>query len=332
MARGGGRPRPERQGAPRHLQRDHRTRDPRGVREPEEHRPEPGRCAADATDRRPSRRLHPQPAPLAQGPRRPVGRPRPVGRRAARCRAGARDHRVRRARVLDARGDPVDGGRGALRRRARPHRRGAAERRRCRNRRAPRDRAARHASSRHEDRDAHPEAPTGAPVHDLHAAAGGEPQARLQPEADDVDRPAPVRGRRHARRPRRPDHVHANRFDGHGRRGDGRGTRRHRVALRRPVHDAQGPRVQDEGEGRPGGARVDPPDELRTRPRLAGAVPQAGGAAPVPAHLAARDRLADGGQGARDDDGRPGGWAVRAARQRDANAVRRVRSRLHRGP
>ena len=123
MARGRGRPRAERQDASGDLQRDHRTGDPRGVREPAEHRPEPGRCPADAAHRRPAGRLHPQPAPLAQGPRRPVGRPRPVRRRAARRRAGARDHGVRRPRVLDARGDPVDGGRRALRRGARPHRR-----------------------------------------------------------------------------------------------------------------------------------------------------------------------------------------------------------------
>ena len=39
---------------------------------------------------------------------RPVGRPRPVGRRPARRRARARDQRVHRPRVLDARGAPRD--------------------------------------------------------------------------------------------------------------------------------------------------------------------------------------------------------------------------------
>ena len=107
-----------------------------------------------------------------------------------------------------------------------------------------------------------PEALAGAAVHDLHAPAGGEPQARLQPEADDVGRPAPVRGRRDRRGPRRPDHLHADRLDRDRRRGDGRGARGHRRALRPDVHDAQGPRLQDEVEGRPGGPRVDPPDEL----------------------------------------------------------------------
>ena len=37
----------------------------------------------------------------------------------------------------------------------------------------------------------------------------------------------------------------------------------------RPVHDAQGPRLQDEVEGRPGGPRVDPADELPARPGFA---------------------------------------------------------------
>ena len=52
----------------------------------------------------------------------------------------------------------------------------------------------------------------------------------VQPQADDVDRPAPVRGRRDAGRPRRPDHLHADRLDGDGRRRDGRGARGHRAS------------------------------------------------------------------------------------------------------
>ena len=95
-------------------------------------------------------------------------------------------------------------------------------------------------------------------------------------------------------------------------------------ALRRAVHDAQGPRLQDEVEGRPGGARVDPPDELPTRPRLARPMPQARGAAAVPADLAARARVADGAQGARDDDGRPRRRAVRAAGELDARPCSRA--------
>ena len=97
------------------------------------------------------------------------------------------------------------------------------------------------------------------------------------------------------------------------------------------VHDAQGPRLQDQVEGRPGGPRVDPPDQLPARPGLARRLAQARGAAPLPADLAARARLADGAQGARDDDDRAGRRRLRAARLGDEGAVRRLRPGLHRG-
>ena len=124
-------------------------------------------------------------------------------------------------------------------------------------------------------------------------------------------------GDRDRRRPGRAHHLHANRLDRDRRRGDGRGARGHRRALRRAVHDAQGPGLQDEVQGRPGGARVDPPDQLPARPGFAGRLAQAGRAAPVPAHLAARARLADGAQGARDHDDRAGRRRLRAARLGD---------------
>ena len=99
---------PAAQDPPGDLQRDHRGRDPRRVRPPARDRPEPRRRPADAPDRRPPGRLHAQPAALAQGPRRPVGRPRPVGRRPPGRRARARDPRLHRPRVLDARGAARD--------------------------------------------------------------------------------------------------------------------------------------------------------------------------------------------------------------------------------
>ncbi len=115
-----------------------------------------------------------------------------------------------------------------------------------------------------------------------------------------------------------PDHVHANRLGGDRRGRDGRGARRHPGALRRALHDAQGPGLQDEVEGRPGGARVGPADVVPPRPGLDGQVPEAGGAPALPAHLAAGPREPDGGQGARDDDGRAHRRPVRAASFRDA--------------
>ncbi len=139
------------------------------------------------------------------------------------------------------------------------------------------------------------------PFTDLDAPAGSQPEAVVQPQAHDVDRAAAVRGRGHAGWPRRPHHLHADRLDRDGRYRDGRGARGHRRALRPAVHDAQGPRLQDEVEGRPGGPRVDPPDVVPARPGLARGHAQARGAAAVPPHLAACAGLADGAQGARDD-------------------------------
>ena len=89
----------------------------------------------------------------------------------------------------------------------------AAETARCR--------PARPEAGRHEDRHAQAEPQPGSAVHDLHPPAGGEQEARLQPEADDVRRPAPVRGRRHAGRPRRAHHVHADGLDCDRRGRDG---------------------------------------------------------------------------------------------------------------
>ena len=169
-------------------------------------------------------------------------------------------------------------------------------------------------------------------VHHQHAPAGGQPQARLQPQAHHVGRPAPVRGRGHSRRPRRPHHLHANRFHRDRRRGDGGGAGRHQVPVRRQVRDRQGPHLQDEDQGRPGGARVDPADLVQARPGLDAGAPQARRAEALPADLAARDRVADGAQGARDDHGRADRRGVPPQGVGHPDAVRWLRPRLHRGP
>ena len=133
------------------------------------------------------------------------GRPRPVGRRAPGRRAGARDPRLHGARVLDDRGRPRDGPRRALRQRARPKIDGEALKageggglhigdEETAERHAAALRDARPQSSSI-DHDAPEQAPSRAAVHDLDAAAGGQPQARLQPQAHDAHRPGPVRGR-----------------------------------------------------------------------------------------------------------------------------------------
>ena len=71
-----------------------RGRRPGRVRPPAPDRHEPRRRPADAAHRGPARRLHAQPAAVAQGPRRPVGRSRAVGGGAHRRRPRARDPRA----------------------------------------------------------------------------------------------------------------------------------------------------------------------------------------------------------------------------------------------
>ncbi len=57
------------------------------------------------------------------------------------------------------------------------------------------------------------------------------------------------------------------------------------------------------------------PTSFRRDPDSLAGLAQARGAAPLPADLAAGARIADGAEGARDDDGRARGRPVRAARQ-----------------
>ena len=72
----------------------------RGDRRPARDRHAARQRAAGAPDPRPARRLQNLAAAVGQGPRRPLGRARAVGRGAADRRPRARDQRVRPARVL----------------------------------------------------------------------------------------------------------------------------------------------------------------------------------------------------------------------------------------
>ena len=108
--------------------------------------------------------------------------------------------RLHGARVLDHRtaaGQPK--GRD-FQRRADDDRRQEGGDRRRRDRRTPHRCPPRHQARCRLSRDAFVQAQSGAAVHDLDPAAGGEPQARLQSGAHDARRPAPVRGRGHRRR------------------------------------------------------------------------------------------------------------------------------------
>ena len=242
---------------------------------------------------------------VAQGPRRPVGRPRPVGRGPPRRRARARDRR---------RSPPASTGRSRRSSRPRPARRsppsssGSTARRSTSPTRRPPTRhaealaRARTRSSRKVGTRTQKRSP-GAAVHDLHAPAGGEPQARLQPEADDVGRAAPVRGRRDAAtarsgssptcgptRPRSPASRWARRA-----RSSASATATPYTMPKGRVYKTKSKGAQEAHESiRPTSFRRDPDS-------LAGHA-QVRRAPPVPADLAARPRVADGGQGARDDD------------------------------
>ena len=55
------------------------------------------------------------------------------------------------------------------------------------------------------------QAQPAAALHHLDPAAGGQPQARLRAGAYHAARPAALRGHRHRRRDRRPDHLYAHR-------------------------------------------------------------------------------------------------------------------------
>ena len=70
-----------------------------------------------------------------------------------------------------------------------------------------------------------------AALHHLDPAAGGLAQARLLRPAHHAGRPEALRGRRHRRRDRRPDHLHADRRRAVRARGAGRGARGDRRPL-----------------------------------------------------------------------------------------------------
>ena len=136
-------------------------------------------------------------------------------------------------------------------RQVRPRRRGRRHPRRRRHR-GPRPHRRR---GRIEAR--HPQ--PGRALHDLHPAAGGQPQVRLRRPPDHERRPAPLRGR--------PHHLHAHRRHRHGARGGHGRPRGHQAALRRGLRAFLAAHVQEQGEERPGSARVHPADRHGPRTR-----------------------------------------------------------------
>ena len=233
---------------------------------------QPRRRPAGAPHRRPPRRLHAEPAAVAQGPRRPVGRARAVGRGAPGRRARARDPRVHRPRVLDARGAPRDGRRArtftadarADRRQGRstsatarpPSGHAAALRAAAAGRRLGRDARSRSATRRRRS-------PPARSSRRRAASSASAPSGRCASPSGCT------------RASDTPDgHVGLityMRTDSTAIAGVAmaEAQERDQGPLRRALRHRQGPRLQDEGQGRPGGARVDPADVLRARPGVA---------------------------------------------------------------
>ena len=94
-------------------------------------------------------------------------------------------------------------------------------------------------------------APSLRAVHHLHAADGRRPQARLVLGADDAGGAAAVR--------ERPHHLHAYRLDEPVAGGDQRRPAAGPRAVRRRLRPGRGAPLQEQGQGRAGGARGDPP-------------------------------------------------------------------------
>ena len=344
VARRRGRRHPRGQDPSGDVQRDHAQRDHRGVPQPARHRHEPRRRAADAPHRRPHRRLHAEPARQPQGPLGPLGRSRAVGRGPARRRARARDRGLRRARVLDDRRAPVDRCRRPV---PRPRSSGSTARPIAQGGEVGRnevpipDEADRHRVRRGAAR----------PGRSHHVREGAPDEARRRRRRSrrarsSRRRAASSRSGRSGRCRSRSGSTRASRSTAsrsgssrtcgptrsRSRVRDGRGARRREGALRGRVRAPRRSRLQDADEGRPGGARGHPADELRARPRLARGDPEVRRAAPLSAHLAAGARLPDGREADGDDERRGRRGPLRPARERHPDDVRRLLARLHRGP
>ena len=254
----------------KHGDRARARRDPR-------HRRPARRRAGDAAHPRPALRVRGLARPLAEDHAGPFCRTRAVRRDASRRGARARADEVRRRRLLGRRRRlrsrlvrrAPHGGRRQARRtgpRLRPRRQAAhADARAARRVRGPRarGRVGRRQLPRRLRRGEAVHAPPGRAVHDLDAAAGGEPQAALLVAADDAHRPAAVRERLH--------HLHAHRLDDAVGVGARRGARPGARAVRRGLVPAQ-PRLynrkvknaQEAHEAiRPAGDRFRTPDEVR---------------------------------------------------------------------
>ena len=109
------------------------------------------------------------------------------------------------------------------------------------------------------------------------------------------------------RGPGRPDHLHADRLDGDRRASPWARRARSSASATAPTYTMPKGRVyKTKSKGAQEAHESIRPTSFRRDPDSLAGVAQARGAAALPADLAARARLADGAQGARDDDDRAG--------------------------
>ena len=298
--------------AARGVHRDHPARHQGGDGPSARDRDRPRRRPAGAPRAGLPGRFQPVTGAVAQGPARPVRRPRAVAGAAHDRRARGGDRGVHRPRVLVDRGRvpaPVAGIHRApdqarwrevpaIHGHRRRHRRSRAQTHRgCRQRRAAGHRRGQQGA----------QAPPGCAVHDLHAPAGGRAQARLHHQAHHAGRAEVVRGRRDRRRGRhrRPDQLHAYRLGSAVSRGAIGDPRRDRARLRYPCAARPAQRLQDQVQERPGSPRGGAPD-LGVAHALAGIALPGGRRAPaVRADLETRRRIPNGPGHAQHRVGRP---------------------------
>ncbi len=146
----------------------------------------------------------------------------------------------------------------------------------------------------------------GSAVHDVHAAAGSIPQARLQRAAHDDDGTASVRRRRHRRRHGRPHHLHAHRL-GDARHGGARPRSGELIAERfgkdnLPDEPRYYKTIAKNAQEAHEGIR---PTSVDAHARSPAAVPERRAVPALRPDLEAHGRLPDDSRGLRHGHGRP---------------------------
>ena len=267
------------------------------------------------------RRLHALAGALAQAAGREVGRPGAVGGAAADRRARDGDRGVPRPRVLDGQGDPRDPAGDTYEARLATLDGKKLDKFDLATEADGRRPPSRRSSARDLD---------GGRGRDEAATRNPAPPFMTSTLQQEASRKFGMGARQTMRAAQRlyeagPHHLHAHRRHRHGARGgDGR-ARRDPRPLRRRLRAVEPAHVQEQGEERPGSARVHPADRHGAGDR-SGSAPRAGPAPALRPDLEALARQPDGGGALRAHHGRdrqrrrPG----RAARHRPGRDLRRL--------